>query len=97
MDKIHHVAIQVKNLKESIKWYISNFDCKVYYEDETWAIIEFANVSLALVLPEQHPFHFAIEVDDAEKYGGLTLHRDGTASIYIQDPSDNNVEILKVK
>jgi extradiol dioxygenase family protein len=97
MDKIHHIAIQVKDLKESIKWYISEFDCKVSYEDETWAMIEFANISLALVMPDQHPFHFAIESDNAEKHGNLTPHRDGTASIYIKDPSHNSIEILKVK
>jgi catechol 2,3-dioxygenase-like lactoylglutathione lyase family enzyme len=96
MDKIHHVAIQVKNIKESIAWYSDQFDCEVIYEDDSWAMIAFDNVSLALVTPDQHPFHFAIEDDNAQQYGPLTEHRDGTASIYIKDPSGNNVEILKL-
>ena len=45
--------------------------------------------------PEEHPFHFAIE-NEAENYGELTKHRDGTASVYIHDIDGNNVEILKL-
>jgi catechol 2,3-dioxygenase-like lactoylglutathione lyase family enzyme len=97
MDNIHHLAIQVKNIKDSVSWYNKQFNCKIVYEDDSWAMIEFANISLALVLAEQHPFHFAILDNEAEKYGELKHHRDGTASIYIKDPSGNNIEILKVK
>lgn len=59
-------------------------------------MIKFENVSLALVLPDQHPYHFAITCEDAEKYGTLTPHRDGTESIYIKDPDGNHVELLKL-
>jgi catechol 2,3-dioxygenase-like lactoylglutathione lyase family enzyme len=96
MDKIHHVAVQVTNLQETINWYKEEFNCEVSYEDDSWALIKFDNVSLALVLPEQHPMHFAIESVEAEKYGDLVKHRDGTASIYIKDPSGNSVELLKL-
>jgi len=97
MDKIHHIAIQVTDLKSSIQWYKQEFDCKLVYEDATWAMIAFDNISLALVTPKQHPPHFAVELDNPEKYGNLVSHRDGTASIYIKDPSGNSVEVLKVK
>ena len=85
MDKIHHIAIQVESIAKSVDWYKKNFDITVSYQDETWAMIDFENTSLALVIPEQHPFHFAIESKDAGSYGQLTEHRDGTASIYIKD------------
>lgn len=95
MDKIHHIAIQVDDIKSAVEWYQSNFDIKVDYEDETWAMLKFDNLSLALVLPSQHPSHFAIENDNAAEFGELTPHRDGTASIYINDPFRNSIEIIK--
>ena len=48
------------------------------------------------VIPEQHPFHFAIEFDGASSYGELTKHRDGTASVYIKDIDGNNIEMIKL-
>ena len=71
MDKIHHIAIQVESIAKSVDWYKENFDITVSYQDETWAMIDFENTSLALVIPEQHPFHFAIESKEAESYGQL--------------------------
>ncbi len=96
MDTIHHIAIPVQDVKKTLEWYVNEFDVNVLYEDETWALIEFENVSLALVIPSQHPPHFAIACQDAEKYGPLVKHRDQTKSIYIKDPSGNNVEMLKL-
>ena len=96
MDKIHHIAIQVEDIARSVEWYKKNYEVEVSYQDETWAMIDFANTSLALVLPEQHPFHFAIETDDASVFGELTKHRDGTSSIYIKDIDGNNLEMIEV-
>jgi catechol 2,3-dioxygenase-like lactoylglutathione lyase family enzyme len=97
MDKIHHVAVQVDDIKAAVVWYTNKFDAKLAYEDETWALLEFNNLSLALVMPDQHPPHFAIENANAEQFGELTLHRDGTESIYIKDPFGNSVEIIKTR
>ena len=96
MDKIHHIAIQVEDISKSVEWYKKNFEVEVSYQDETWAMIDFENTSLALVMPEEHPFHFAIESEEAENYGELTKHRDGTASVYIRDIDGNNVEMIKL-
>ena len=96
MDKIHHIAIQVEDISKSVEWYKKNFEVVVSYQDETWAMIDFENTSLALVMPEEHPFHFAIESKQAEIYGDLTKHRDGTASVYICDIDGNNVEMIKL-
>lgn len=95
MDKIHHLAIQVDNVQQAVDWYTGQFDAHVSYQDETWALLKFDNISLALVIPGQHPPHFAIEDEQAEKFGELTPHRDGTASIYIEDPFGNTLEIMK--
>jgi hypothetical protein len=51
---------------------------------------------LALVLSDQHPPHFAIISEHAERFGPLKTHRDGTASVYINDPAGNCIEMLKL-
>ena len=96
MDKIHHIAIEVKNISESVQWYADHTDCHIEYKDDTWAMLRYDNISLALVLPSQHPPHICFQKEDAEKYGKLDTHRDGTKSVYIKDPSGNTIEMLDV-
>ncbi|MBK2123751.1 VOC family protein [Fangia hongkongensis] len=95
MDKLDHVAIQVNNLEETLKWYLDNFNAKVVYQDSSWAMLEFDNIKLAFVLASQHPAHIAFEKSQATHYGRLKKHRDGTLSTYVKDPSGNIVEILQ--
>ena len=94
MDKIHHVAIQVEDISKSVEWYKKNFEVEVSYQDETWAMIDFENTSLALVKPEQHPFPLAIESIQAEIYGYLIKYRDGTASVYILSIAGIKLEMI---
>ena len=96
LDTLHHTAIQVKNIAAAVTWYTERFSCEVAYQDESWAMLQFANTSLALVLPEQHPYHFAILTDDVTAYGEPVQHRDGTSSVYIKDLDGNNVEMLSL-
>src|SRR5271170_4088848 len=93
LDTMDHVAVSVANVAETVDWYKQHFQCQVAYQDETWALVEFANIRLAFVLPSQHPDHFAV-IGDPSVYGQPKKHRDGTSSVYIQDPNGNNVEIL---
>ena len=37
-DNIDHIAIQVKNVKDSLEWYLNNFKCEEIYSDDTWAL-----------------------------------------------------------
>lgn len=94
-DRIDHVAIPVEDVKKAVEWYTSNFNCKIKYQDDTWAYLGFNNINLALVIPEQHPTHLAFIRDDAEKYGTLKTHRDGTRSCYVADPAGNSIEIME--
>lgn len=95
LDKLDHVAVQVADIDRGVNWYLETFNCEVEYKDETWALLNFDNVRLALVKPEQHPGHFAVERNDAGQFGQLTRHRDGTETVYINDPWENIIEILK--
>lgn len=94
LDHIHHVAISVNDIAKAVQWYVDEFRCEVSYQDETWALLRFANMQLALVIPEQHPPHLALTHPDAQRYGQLVTHRDGTRSCYITDPAGNAVEVL---
>ena len=92
MEKIDHIALVVSNVPKAARWYEANRDCKVKYQDDTWAILEFDNVDLALVSAAEHPPHIAF-VDNSIKNG--TKHRDGSESIYDHDGFGNIIEKIK--
>lgn len=94
LDAIDHIAISVKDIGSAVEWYQKHFKCEVTYQDDTWAFLSFGNIKLALVIPEQHPPHLAFVSEQAESYGTLKPHRDGTRSLYVNDPSGNSVEIM---
>jgi catechol-2,3-dioxygenase len=95
MDKLHHIALQVNDIEKALGWYRSKFDVQTLYEDKTWAMLRFGNIDLALVLPGQHPPHISIERANAEAFGTLTRHRDGSFSVYVSDPFGNIIEVMK--
>lgn len=97
MQRIDHIAIQVDNVKESVAWYMDNYDCMIIYCDDTWAMLQFDNIKLALVVEDQHPYHIAFSVDEIEWEDHIMEHRDGSVSKYIEDPSGNKIEIIKYK
>lgn len=94
LDRLHHVAISVTDIAAAVEWYVATFRCKIAYQDATWALLEFENVGVALVLPEQHPPHLGFATPTAHKFAPLKRHRDGTESVYISDPAGNAVELL---
>ena len=95
LDQLHHVAMQVTDLKKTLEWYRNTFEVETQYEDDTWALLKFNNISVAFVMPGQHPAHICVSREDAEKFGELVTHRDGTRTVYVSDPSGNTVEVLK--
>ncbi len=94
LDRLHHVAISVSDVAAAVEWYREMFRCEVTYQDETWAMLKFANVELALVVPGQHPPHLGFTSQNAAEFGELRTHRDGTRSIYISDIAGNAVELM---
>jgi len=97
LDAMDHVAIRVGDIREAVEWYTTNFRCNVLYQDATWAFLEFANMRLALVLPEQHPGHIAFQNMNLERFGNVRTHRDGVRYVYVTDPFGNAVEVVERK
>lgn len=95
LDALHHVAIEIQDIARALDWYTTRFNAEVVYVDETWAMLKFSNIYLAMVTPGQHPPHIAIEHAQAETFGELTRHRDGTESVYIKDSEGNTLELMK--
>jgi catechol 2,3-dioxygenase-like lactoylglutathione lyase family enzyme len=93
-DTIHHVAVVVSNIQRAIQWYTTRFHCTISYQDESWALLDFANIQLALVTPGQHPAHIAFVTPDVAQFGVLQQHRDGTQSLYVRDPFGNVIELI---
>ncbi len=97
LDELHHVAIQVEDVARAVEWYQSMFKCEVSWQDSTWALLTFANTSLALVVPGEHPPHLAFTMEHAESMGTLVTHRDKTRSLYLKDSEGNVVECMDPK
>lgn len=93
--RLHHVAIVVSDIARAVAWYRDSLAPEVVYQDESWAMLRFTNIDLALVLPGKHPPHLAVERADASAYGPLTLHRDGSESVYVKDPFGNVIEVMQ--
>jgi catechol 2,3-dioxygenase-like lactoylglutathione lyase family enzyme len=91
---VDHVAVSVNDIVKAVEWYRANFHCEIEYQDATWAMLKFANTRLALVIPEQHPPHVCFLDADADRFGTLKTHRDGTRTIYVPDSSGNAVEVM---
>ena len=97
MKNIDHIALQVNDIKESVEWYVKKFKCKILYEDDTWAFLQYKNIKMALVVEDEHPYHIAFEVDKMDDDWPMKgkLHRDGSISKYIDDPSGNKIELIE--
>jgi catechol 2,3-dioxygenase-like lactoylglutathione lyase family enzyme len=95
LERLDHVALVVRSVDEAVEWYAARFSFRVAYRDPTWALLEFANVRLALMAPGKHPPHVAFVREDGTAFGEVKPHRDGTRSAYIEDPSGNAVEIVE--
>jgi catechol 2,3-dioxygenase-like lactoylglutathione lyase family enzyme len=99
--KFDHVAVPSNDIAQSVRWYVEHFGASVLYQDGTWAFLMVGGTKLALVSPQQHPPHVAINVNEeqlaaASQETGIPIdtHRDGTKGIYLHDPFGNAVELI---
>ena len=96
LNQIDHIAIQVEDINKSLKWYAEKFHFEKIYSDDTWAMIKFSNIKLALVVKSQHPNHFAVLNDEIVKDDvDVVKHRDKSISKYIKDIDGNFIELIK--
>ena len=95
--KIDHIAIQVDDISVSVDLYVDKLGCCIEYCDDTWALLKFDNIKLALVIQQEHPNHIAFETNmliHSDK-NPVKVHRDGSSSMYIKDLSGNMIELIK--
>ena len=95
--KLDHIAIQVEDINLSIEWYQEKFNnIEIQYSDATWAMILIGTTKLALTVADLHPPHIAFEIQNLSEFptGEIKHHRDGSAYIYIKDPSGNIIEYI---
>jgi len=94
LDRVHHVAVTVADLKKAIQWYQTSFFCTVAYEDERQAVLQFENIRVLLLLPSHEPTHLAFYRKDAKLFGELRKQRDGGQQTVIADPTGNMVKLV---
>jgi catechol-2,3-dioxygenase len=93
--KFDHVALNVRNVSQSVEWYRETLGAEVRYKDETWALLEAGGVKIALTLKSQHPAHMAFDIGPEppkEFLAKAKRHRDGSISLYVTDPDGNAIE-----
>lgn len=95
--KLDHIAINVANVRKSVKWYQEKFDARVRYVDETWASLMVGDANIALTVQKQHPPHLAFRLErlsDFPEGEEIQYHRDGSAYLYTQDLDGNTIEYI---
>jgi len=92
MERIDHIAIVVTNINHAVNWYKENRNCEVIHQDKSWAELQFENIKLALVLPQDLPAHIAF-VDETVVNG--EKNTDGSESLYDHDTFGNIIEKIK--
>ena len=94
LDRVHHVAVNVADLKKTVQWYQTSFLCSLIYEDEKQAVLQFENIRLVLLLPSHEPTHVAFYRKDAKVFGELRKQLDGGLQTVIADPTGNMVKLV---
>ena len=96
MSTIDHVAFTVTNIHEAVNWYKKQAGAHILHEDESWGLVEISGCKLSLVLPDEHPNHFAIKCKSLTDFPwpmeNVDTHRDGSSYIYLRDPYGNAIE-----
>jgi hypothetical protein len=98
-----HSAVVSRDMDADVDFYLQlGFTVETRYDD--WAMLRDARGrGLALLSPSgNHPPHFALRAPSrrfieqiSQQHSERVLeHRDGSASIYIRDPSGNCVEMI---
>ena len=94
LSHVHHVAISVADIKKSVKWYMTSFNCRIVSESPREAVLQFETIRISLVVPSHEPPHFAFVRGDAATLGELRERESGVISTFLADPTGNVIEIV---
>ena len=97
-----HVAQQVPDVAAAVEWYRRTLsECRVLYQDPTWALVETDGLRLAFIRQGDHPDHVGFRVTASELERLATLHgrtirphRDGSRSFYLDAPGGRWIEFI---
>jgi len=98
-----HLAFEANDIAAAVEFYRELLpELRLLYRDDTWALIEASGVKIAFVKLGEHPAHMAFRVvsheeleREAAKHNvSISIHRDKSESIYVNDPSGNAIEII---
>lgn len=108
--RMGHTAIEVEDIKESIRFYKENFGFEDGIEAEDWGIVRKNGEDIAFIKKglSHHPPHFGMRVESKEDvdkaYSELKdkikilrepkMHRDDSYSFYFSDPDGNVLELI---
>jgi hypothetical protein len=100
--RFDHVAQQVPDVAAAVAWYQRLLpECRVLYQDDTWAFVEATGTRLAFIQQGHHPDHVAWRVTPADleqlaaEHGAtIRTHRDQTRSFYLAAPGDRWIEFI---
>ena len=76
---------------------MENMHATVDYEDDTWAMLGFGDVKMALTVATQHPPHIGFEVASLEELGdnnNIKKHRCGSHYLSLEDPDGTVLETI---
>jgi len=92
---LDHIAVNVRDIAESVAWYKKTVGAKVEYADETWGMLDIKGTKMALTVESQHPPHTAFRVSTLNDLGpDYREHRDGSCYVYKMDPDGNTIELI---
>ena len=93
---VDHIAFIVDDIDEAVRWYVSKAGSTIIQQDKSWALLEVFGTKLALVLPGDHPTHFAIRCETTASFPckeeEIETHRDSSKYYYMCDPYGNAIE-----
>ncbi|MEZ4544542.1 MAG: hypothetical protein R3C24_11700 [Cyanobacteriota/Melainabacteria group bacterium] len=95
LDAIDHLALEVDDIVVPWHRYQERFGAKFFIKTppgRCWS--SQSQTGFCCKERKSIPPHLGIVRDDAEKYGKLKQHRDGSRSCYLKGPGGNVVEVL---
>jgi hypothetical protein len=93
--KLHHIAFNVGNVRDTVDFYLKNIDAEVLFCTDSRACIVYNGVEICFTEGTKHPTHIAFEVkslDDMPDFDEAKTHSDNSSYIYLKDEYGNAIE-----